>query len=187
MAMQRCWHLVDAKHQIVGRLAVQIANILKGKHKPTFENGRDMGDHVVVINAERVKFSSKKMKTKLYRYHTGYPGGLKEKTPERMMEKNPRFVLKHAVLGMLKRNRHRHRYTRKRLHIYAGPNHPHQSELPAAVQPLPRVPRALQGSFHFGLNTAYADPNSLLVGRHSKTNFFRKVLEQQKKSPLNTK
>eukprot|EP00537_Pseudo-nitzschia_pungens_P009500 CAMPEP_0172380928 /NCGR_PEP_ID=MMETSP1060-20121228/70688_1 /TAXON_ID=37318 /ORGANISM="Pseudo-nitzschia pungens, Strain cf. cingulata" /LENGTH=229 /DNA_ID=CAMNT_0013108695 /DNA_START=627 /DNA_END=1316 /DNA_ORIENTATION=- len=84
-SLQRAWHLVDAKNQTVGRLAGQISQILKGKHKPTFRPNKDMGDHVVVINAEKVQFSGKKWNDKLYRWHTGYPGGLKERTAKDMM------------------------------------------------------------------------------------------------------
>jgi len=163
-ALQKCWHLVDARNQTVGRVAQQIAQILKGKHKPTFHPNHDMGDHVVVINAEKVKFSANKWKTKLYRWHTGYPGGLKTRRAEEMLEKNPRQILRKAILGQMKRNALRHQSIEPRLKIYVGPEHPHTAQLPATVEPLPRVPRARTADFHFGLKR-YADPNSYLAGR----------------------
>ena len=162
--LQRCWHLVDARNQTVGRVGQQIAQILRGKHKPTFHPGKDMGDTVVVINAEKVRFSAKKWKTKLYRWHTGYPGGLKTRRAEEMLEKNPRQILRKAVLGQLRRTALRHQSMEPRLKIFVGPNHTHQAQLPPTVEPIPRVPRALHGNYHFGLKY-YAHPNSYLVGR----------------------
>ena len=165
--MQRCWHLVDAKGQTVGRLASQVAAILKGKHKPTFRPNKDMGDYVVVINAEKVKFSGDKWKTKLYRWHTGYPGGLKERPAGAMLEKNPTQILRKAILGMLKRNTLRESYMEPRLKIYTGPDHPHTAQLPPdEVQVLPKVPRKQSGKFHFGLyeDGNYAAPNSYQEG-----------------------
>eukprot|EP00977_Amphora_coffeiformis_P002569 scaffold482_cov266-Amphora_coffeaeformis.AAC.32 len=139
--------------------------MLKGKHKPTFLPNKDMGDHVVVINAEKVHFSGKKWKNKKYRWHTGYPGGLKERSAEQMLERNPTQILRKAVLGMLVRNKLRHGYMEPRLHIYAGPHHPHTAQLPPAVEPLPKVPRRLTGNFHFGLTDAYyAHPLSHQAG-----------------------
>ena len=164
MALQRCWHLVDAKNQVVGRVAQQIAQILRGKHKPTFLPSKDMGDHVVVINAERVKFSGKKWKKKLYRWHSGYPGGLKQRRAEEMLEKNPTQILRKAIMGQLKRTNLRHQSLEPRLKIYLGPDHPHKAQLPDAVEPLPRVPKSRRGDFHFGLKV-YADPHSYLEGR----------------------
>lgn len=162
--LQRCWHLVDAKNQTVGRLAVQIASILRGKHKPTFLPNKDMGDTVVVINADKVHFTGDKWRKKLYRWHTGYPGGLKERSAERMLERNPVKILRKAVLGMLRRNKLRHGFMEPRLKIYAKPTHPHSAQLPPSVQPLPAVPTKLNGGFHFGL-LRYADPNSYQEGR----------------------
>jgi len=162
--LQRCWHLVDAKNQTVGRVAQQISQILRGKHKPTFLPGKDMGDTVVVINAEKVKFTANKWKTKLYRWHTGYPGGLKQRRAEEMLEKNPRQILRKAVLGQLKRTNLRHQSMQPRLKIYTGPEHPHTAQLPPSVEPLPRVPKSRRGDWHFGLKN-YADPNSYLAAR----------------------
>jgi large subunit ribosomal protein L13 len=161
--LQRCWHLVDAKNQTVGRLANQISGILRGKHKPTFLPNKDMGDTVVVINAEKVHFSGDKWKDKLYRWHTGYPGGLKERRAMDMLERNPIKVLRAATLGMLKRTNLRHQAMEPRLKIYVGPTHPHTAQLPEAVKPLPKVPRRLHKEYHFGINV-YADPNSYQEG-----------------------
>jgi len=163
--LQQCWHLVDAKDQTVGRLASQIAAILKGKHKPTFLPNKDMGDTVVVVNAERVQFTGNKWQKKLYRWHTGYPGGLKERPANRMLERNPVQILRRATLGMLRRNRLRHGYIEPRLKIYVGPDHPHAAQLPSGVRPLPPAPGRLHGHLHFGFRGGrYADPNSYQRG-----------------------
>jgi len=162
-SLQRAWHLVDAKNQTVGRLAGQISQILKGKHKPTFRANKDMGDHVVVINAEKVQFTGKKWNDKVYRWHTGYPGGLKERKAKDMMARKPEEVLKKAILGMLKRNNLRHQSIEPRLRIYAGPDHPHVAQLPSDTTiPLPAHPRANCGDFHFGINTYNSQKN---IGR----------------------
>lgn len=158
-ALQKSWHLVDAKGQTVGRLANQISAILRGKHKPTFRPNGDMGDHIIVINAERVKLTANKWKTKIYRWHTGYPGGLKERKAIDMHERNPIKILRKAVLGMMRKTKLRYRME-DRLRIYPGPEHPHQAQL-RGVEPLPKVPAALTGSFHFGLEH-YAHPKSWL-------------------------
>ena len=159
--LQRAWHLVDASNQNVGRLAAQIAEILKGKHKPTYKPNKDMGDHVIVINAEKVSFSGNKWKNKLYRWHTGYPGGLKQRRAEEMLERKPEEILKKAVLGMLKRTNLRHQSIEPRLRIYVGANHPHTAQLPASTKPLPSVPRARSGSFHFGLDRYTSSPRKV--------------------------
>lgn len=150
--LQRAWHLVDASNQTVGRVAVQIAQILKGKHKPTYRPNKDMGDHVIVVNAEKVTFSGGKWKSKLYRWHTGYPGGLKQRRAEEILERKPEDILKKAVLGMLKRSNLRHQSIEPRLRIYSGPNHPHGAQLPASTDAIPAVPRSRSNEFHFGLN-----------------------------------
>lgn len=151
-ALQQAWHLVDAKGQTVGRVASQIASILRGKHKPTFRPNKDMGDYVVVINAEKVHFTGKKWKDKLYRWHTGYPGGLKQRTASQMLDRTPEVILQKAVLGMLRRTNLRHQAMEPRLKIYTGPTHPHTAQLPVTAEPLPRPGRRLFGDFHFGLN-----------------------------------
>lgn len=162
-AVQRCWHLVDASDQTVGRLAAQIAPILKGKHKPTFMPNRDIGDVVVVVNAEKVKLSGKKWDDKLYRWHTGYPGGLKERPAKAMLERNPTKILRKAIVGMLYRNNLRQSYMERRLKIYTGPTHPHTAQLPEGTDVLPKHPRKRSGQYHFGLTT-YATPGSFQAG-----------------------
>lgn len=164
-SLQRCWHLVDARNQTVGRLAVQVSSILRGKHKPTFRPNKDMGDHVVIINAAKVKFTGQKETDKLYQWHTGYPGGLKQRTAEQMRQRNPVKILKLAILGMLKKTNLRHGYMEPRLKIYATAEHPHAAQLPPhQVEALPRVPKKLNSSFGFGLQY-YAHPSSYQVGR----------------------
>lgn len=156
-AVQRTWHLVDATSQTVGRLATTIAPILKGKHKPTYRPNGDCGDFVVIVNADKVHLSGKKWSDKLYRWHTGYPGGLKERPAKDMLERKPEFILKKAILGMLYRNNLRQSYMEPRLRIYAGPDHPHEAQLPEGVTPLPVHPRKRKGSFHFGLGEKYSE------------------------------
>jgi len=156
-AVQRTWHLVDATSQTVGRLATTVAPILKGKHKPTYRPDGDVGDFVVIINAEKVHFSGKKWSDKLYRWHTGYPGGLKERPAKDMLERKPESILKKAILGMLHRNNLRNSHIEPRLRIYAGPDHPHAAQLPEGVKPLPVHPRKRMGNFHFGLGERYSE------------------------------
>jgi large subunit ribosomal protein L13 len=157
-AVQRAWHLVDASSQTVGRLATQVAVLLKGKHKPTYRPNGDCGDIVVIINADKVTFTGNKWNDKLYRWHTGYPGGLKQRTAKDMLERRPTEILRKAVLGMLSRTRLRNTYIEPRLKIYSGPSHPHTAQLPDSVEPILRHPRKLSGDFHFGLQL-YSDPN----------------------------
>ena len=162
-AVQTCWHLVDASEQTVGRLAAQVAPLLKGKHKPTFMPNKDVGDVVVIVNAEKVKFSGKKWDDKLYRWHTGYPGGLKERPAKAMLERNPTKILHKAILGMLTRNNLRQSYMKPRLKIYAGSEHPHSVQLPEGTESLPKHPRKRSGKYHFGLKD-YAAPGSYQPG-----------------------
>ena len=122
------YHLVNADGQVVGRLASQIAPLLRGKHKPTFANNVDCGDHVVVINAEKVVFTGNKWKDKLYRWHTGFPGGLKERTATQVLDKDPSKILKSAVHGMLPKNKMR-KVQNKKLHVFAGNEHSFKKEL----------------------------------------------------------
>jgi large subunit ribosomal protein L13 len=162
-ALQKCWHLVDASNQTVGRLAAQVAALLKGKHKPTFLPNKDVGDVVVIINADKVQFSGKKWDKKLYRWHTGYPGGLKERPAKAMLERNPTKILRKAILGMLYRNTLRQSFMQKRLKIYTGPTHPHTAQLPSGTEPLPKHPRKRSGQYHFGLKY-YATPGTYQAG-----------------------
>jgi large subunit ribosomal protein L13 len=127
--VQRDWVLIDATDQVVGRLAVQIANLLRGKHKPTYTPHVDTGDFVIVINAEKVKFTGKKWDTQKYASYTHYPGGLKEVGAREVLAKKPTFILEQAVRRMVPRNR-LGRQQMTKLKIYAGPSHPHQAQQP---------------------------------------------------------
>jgi large subunit ribosomal protein L13 len=129
----RNWYLFDAEGQVLGRLATEIATILRGKNKPEYTPHMDMGDFVVVVNADKIVLTGKKEQQKLYRRHTGYPGGLREVPYERMMEKHPERVLEKAVRGMLPKNTLGRAMFRK-LKVYAGPNHKHQEQQPVKIE-----------------------------------------------------
>ena len=131
--VQRDWYVVDAADQTLGRLATQIATLLRGKHKPTFSPNLDGGDFVIVVNAEKVSVTGKKREEKRYYRHSGYPGGLRSRTLEEMLERRPEEVLRLAVKGMLPRNRLGRQQLRK-LKIYAGPDHPHEAQQPAVME-----------------------------------------------------
>lgn len=125
----RSWHVIDAEGHRVGRLASQISNILQGKHKPIYSRSADLGDYVVVTNLNKIQFATEaKWKKKQYRWHTGYPGGLKEVPAERMKERFPTRILEHAVRGMVPKNRTR-KVLMDRLKLYAGPDHPHGAQV----------------------------------------------------------
>lgn len=121
------WYLIDAKGKVLGRLATQVASILRGKNKPSFTPFMDLGDYVVIINAEKIKVTGNKLKGKIYRYHTSYPGGLKSTTLETLLQKKPELVLKKAVQGMIPHNK-LGRAIIKKLKIYRGEEHPHQAQ-----------------------------------------------------------
>ena len=121
------WYLIDAKGKVLGRLATQVASILRGKNKPSFTPSMDLGDYVVIINAEKIKVTGNKLKGKIYRYHTSYPGGLKSTTLETLLQKKPELVLKKAVQGMIPHNK-LGRAIIKKLKIYRGEEHPHQAQ-----------------------------------------------------------
>lgn len=125
----REWFVVDATGQTLGRLATQIANVLKGKHKPIYTPGMDCGDFVVVINADKVKVTGRKLDQKFYYHFSGYPDGLSEISLRDQLQDHPERVLQAAVLGMLSRNKLR-RQLIKKLKVYAGPQHPHQAQQP---------------------------------------------------------
>ena len=125
--IERQWHVIDASDKILGRLATQIAGLLMGKQKPIFSRNLDMGDFVVVINADKIRVTGNKMKQKLYYRHSGYPGGLKSITLEKMMQTNPCRVIEHAVKGMLPHNRLGARMLKK-LGVYVGDTHPHLAQ-----------------------------------------------------------
>jgi large subunit ribosomal protein L13 len=126
------WYLVNAEGKVLGRLATELAKILRGKNKPTFTPHVDTGDFVVVVNAGKVVLTGKKMKDKMYYHHTGYPGGIKEIAAEKLLAKKPTEVLRIAVKGMLPKNSLGRQVLRK-LKIYAGPNHPHEAQKPVPL------------------------------------------------------
>ncbi|MCL6592429.1 MAG: 50S ribosomal protein L13 [Alicyclobacillus sp.] len=132
-AVERKWYVIDAAGKRVGRLATEIATILRGKHKPEFTPHVDVGDFVVVVNADKVVFSHDKMQTKIYRRHSGYPGGLKEIRAIDMLKQHPERLLYLAVQGMLPHNSLGRQQLTK-LKIYAGPDHPHQAQQPVPWQ-----------------------------------------------------
>ncbi len=126
------WYVVDAKDKVLGRLATKVAEVLRGKHKPTFTTNADIGDFVIVVNADKVKLTGKKMTEKTYYRHTGYMGGLKSTTPAKVMEKHPERLIEWAVRGMLPKSRLGDRLFTK-LKVYAGPEHPHKAQQPRAL------------------------------------------------------
>ena len=131
--IQRKWFVVDAEGQVLGRLATRVATILRGKHKTTFSPHLDVGDHVVVINAEKVQLTGRKLKNKQYRWHTGYIGGLKEVSAETMLRTHPDRVIEWAVEGMLPKNR-LGRAMAKKLKVYRGAEHPHEAQQPQPLE-----------------------------------------------------
>jgi large subunit ribosomal protein L13 len=129
LEVERKWYVVDAEGQTLGRLATEIATILRGKNKPQYTPHVDTGDFVVVVNAEKVAVTGRKAEQKVYRRHSGYPGGLKETSYEQLMERRPTEILRRAVKGMMPKNRLARQQLRK-LKIYAGPEHPHAAQNP---------------------------------------------------------
>ena len=130
--IERKWFVVDADGQVLGRLASRIAAILRGKHKPTFTPHLDVGDHVIVVNAEKVHLTGRKRSEKWYRWHTGYIGGLREVRAETMLRTHPERVIEWAVQGMLPKNRLGRAMARK-LKVYRGAAHPHEAQQPATL------------------------------------------------------
>ena len=131
--VERQWYVIDAENLVLGRLATQIAAMLRGKHKPTFTPHVDTGDYIIVVNAEKIVLTGKKLDQKMYRHHTGYPGGLKEMTYRRLMATKPEFALKEAVRGMLPKGPLGYAMLKK-LHVYAGANHEHQAQKPVVFE-----------------------------------------------------
>ncbi|MBN2390965.1 MAG: 50S ribosomal protein L13 [Anaerolineae bacterium] len=131
--IEREWYVVDATDLILGRLATQIASVLRGKHRPEYTPYEDVGDFVVVVNAEKVQVTGRKLDQKQYYHHTGYPGGIKSITLRKQLQKHPERVIEHAVKGMLPHGPLGRRQFKK-LKVYAGPEHPHQAQSP---KPLP--------------------------------------------------
>jgi len=130
--IKREWHVIDASDEVLGRLATRVANLLMGKHKPLFCRHLDVGDFVVVINADKIRVTGNKIKQKMYYRHSGYPGGLKSISLEQMMQTHPTRVIEHAVKGMLPRNK-LNASMMKRLKVYTGDTHPHQGQVTATL------------------------------------------------------
>ena len=131
--IERSWFVVDATDQTLGRLATRIATLLEGKHKPIYSPHLDTGDHVVVINAAKVKVTGNKLLQKRYYRHSGYPGGLRSRTLGEQLDRRPTEVLRTAVKGMLPKNRLARQQITK-LKIYAGPEHPHEAQNPRLLE-----------------------------------------------------
>ena len=129
----KSWYLVDGDGQTVGRLATQIATILRGKDKPTFTPHSDNGDFVIVVNADKVNFSGRKWEQKNYYWHTGYPGGIKSISAEDLLEKEPEEILRKAVWGMLPKNKWQKKLI-QRLKVYTGSEHPHLAQRPEVLE-----------------------------------------------------
>ncbi|QJB56675.1 50S ribosomal protein L13 [Pseudodesulfovibrio sp. zrk46] len=127
------WFIVDATDKILGRLATEITNRLRGKHKPEFAPHMDMGDFIVVINADKIKVTGQKLDKKMYYKHSNHPGGLKEKTLREMLDKKPENVIKAAVKGMLPKNKLA-AVQLKKLKVYAGSEHPHAAQAPKTLE-----------------------------------------------------
>lgn len=156
--ISRAWYVVDGDGVVLGRLASEVAKILRGKHKPTFAPHLDTGDHVVVVNASKVRLTGAKLEHKVYYRHSGYPGGLREINYERLMATRPQLAVEKAVRGMLPHNR-LGRQMAKKLKVYAGPDHPHAAQDPVRLElgerrtgaiapkrPAPRAKKSKKGS-----------------------------------------
>jgi large subunit ribosomal protein L13 len=131
--IQRSWHVVDATGVPLGRLASAVAGILIGKGKPAYSPNQDHGDYVVVINSDKVGLTGRKMDTKTYFSHSGFPGGVRVRTLKDMMQRDPAWVVRQAIRGMVPRNTPRGRAILKKLHVYAGARHPHTAQQPQAL------------------------------------------------------
>ncbi len=132
-AVAQRWHLIDATDQVVGRLAVQIATILRGKHRPEYTPHVDTGEFVIVINADKVRFTGRKLQTKTYQHYTHHPGGLRRVSARDMLATHPERIIQEAVRRMVPRNR-LGRQQMTKLKVYAGPSHPHQAQQPQAFK-----------------------------------------------------
>jgi large subunit ribosomal protein L13 len=130
--VEKRWFVVDAQDKVLGRLATEIARILRGKHKPVFTPNADTGDFVIVINAEKVKIAGKRSEMKTYFSYSGYPGGAKTKSFKELIQTRPEFVIHHAVNGMLPHNKLGRRM-RKKLKVYSGTEHPHKAQQPVEL------------------------------------------------------
>jgi large subunit ribosomal protein L13 len=133
LEVERKWYVVDAEGKTLGRLATEVAKVLRGKNKPQYTPHVDVGDFVVVVNAEKVTVTGKKAEQKVYRRHSGYPGGMRETSYRRMLERRPTEILRKAVYGMMPKTRLARQQFRK-LKIYAGPEHPHAAQNPQKLE-----------------------------------------------------
>ena len=131
--VERQWVVIDARDQVLGRLATRVAHILRGKNKPVFTNHVDTGDFVIIVNAEKIRLTGNKLDAKVYYRHSGYPGGIKGITAREMLKRKPEQVIKTAVKGMLPKNRLGSSMITK-LKVYAGPDHPHTAQLPEKLE-----------------------------------------------------
>ena len=132
LEVEREWYVIDAENQVVGRLASQVAAILRGKHKPSFTPHVDCGDYVIVVNADKARFTGKKETKKLYYRYSGYPGGLKTRTAKEMRQRRPIYIMEHAIKGMLPKGSLGRRMFKK-LKVYASPTHPHEAQQPKVL------------------------------------------------------
>ncbi|HXV83672.1 MAG TPA: 50S ribosomal protein L13, partial [Candidatus Binatia bacterium] len=126
------WYVIDARGKILGRMATEIAKVLRGKHKPIFTPNYDAGDFVIVVNAREIKLTGAKLEQKIYYRHTEYPGGIRERSAAQMLQEKPEELVMLAVKGMLPKNRLSRRLVTK-LKVYAGPDHPHQAQKPQSL------------------------------------------------------
>jgi len=133
LEVQRKWHVVDAEGQLLGRLSSQVAHILRGKHKPDFSPSVDCGDYVIIVNADKIRVTGKKLDQKIYVRHSGYIGHRKETKLKEMLNRKPEFVLTHAIKGMLPKN-NLGRQMLTKLHVYAGPTHKHEAQKPEELK-----------------------------------------------------
>ena len=131
--IERKWYVVDAQGMVLGRLASQVANILRGKHKPIYTPHVDTGDHVIILNADKIVLTGKKLDQKVYYHHSGYPGGLKETVYRKLIAEKPEFAVKHAIVGMLPKGP-LGRQMAKKLRVYAGTEHEHEAQKPEELK-----------------------------------------------------
>lgn len=131
--IERKWYVIDAEGKVLGRLATEVATILRGKNKPIYTPHVDTGDFVIIVNADKIKLTGKKLEQKHYRYHTGYPGGLKEVSYDRMIKEKPEKVIQLAVKGMLPKNSLGRQMIRK-MKVYSGPEHNQEAQQPEAYE-----------------------------------------------------
>jgi large subunit ribosomal protein L13 len=130
--IKKQWHVLDAEGQVLGRLATRAARLLTGKDKPIYTPFLQSGDHVIIINAGKIRLTGHKLKDKMYRHHTGYPGGLREMSAEVLLSKDPGKLVREAVIGMLPKTK-LGQAMRKKLKVYPGPEHPHQAQQPTLL------------------------------------------------------